>query len=256
MRFVRQYQLTFFFLIALLFSAGMMAYANSTGNEDITMLVPLSPSIIAILVAVFAGGWQGFKALVPDQIRFRFNPIWYVYALLLIPILALIAALIQGYMSGENFSFLDQSLVKIIIVVLLISLGEEFGWRAFALPRLQERFSPLVSSLILGVIWGLWHYPGYLVGVGTPLEMPFYLFMLWVIPGTILITWGYNASGSIIIPILMHASANFAFAFLPLLPEWTGELNTFIILVSILWTAVIIGVVWSMRGQKALSMSS
>jgi membrane protease YdiL (CAAX protease family) len=134
-----------------------------------------------------------------------------------------------------------------IIFVIIISLGEEFGWRGFALPRLQERYSALASSLILGVLWSLWHFPGYLVGAGVPLDMPFYLFTLWVIPATILMTWVYNNTSSVWAAILFHSSANMAFG-LRLLPEQTGERTTFSVFVALVWLcAIVVAVMYGPR---------
>ena len=128
-----------------------------------------------------------------------------------------------------------------MILILLISLVEEFGWRGYALPRLQMRLNALQASLVLGVLWGVWHFPGYLAGTGTPADMPFYVFMLWVVPATVLITWVFNNSRSLITAIVMHSSANFAFSFFPLIPEQTstGELVTFWFFIGGLWAAAI-----------------
>lgn len=114
-----------------------------------------------------------------------------------------------------------------MIVIVLIALGEEYGWRGYALPKLQERYSALTASIILGLVWGFWHFPGYLIGVGVPLDMPFYLFLLWVLSATVLITWVYNNTENVLMAMVMHIAANATFNYLPLLPEFTGQLVTF-----------------------------
>ena len=94
-------------------------------------------------------------------------------------------------------------------------LNEEPGWRGFALPRLQSRFSPLVASLILGTFWGLWHVPLHLMGM-------YYggawgaLIRIQEIPRAILFTWIYNRTkGSLLLTILFHATINTTGFFLP-----------------------------------------
>jgi len=121
-----------------------------------------------------------------------------------------------------------------IMVIALIAVGEEIGWRGYALPWLQQRYSALTASLILGVVWGFWHYPGSLIGVAVPSGMPFSAFMLWVVLATILMTWVYNHTQSILLAIIMHATANAAFNYLPLLPEFTGRMGSFWLLLGLL----------------------
>ena len=76
-------------------------------------------------------------------------------------------------------------------LILLIALGEEYGWRGFLLPRLMKRYNLLQASMRLGLIWGLWHFPAYLIGTGVPLQMDFLVFLLWVVLGTLFISWIY-----------------------------------------------------------------
>jgi membrane protease YdiL (CAAX protease family) len=94
-------------------------------------------------------------------------------------------------------------------------LNEEPGWRGFALPRLQGRFSPLVASIILGALWGLWHVPLHLMGVyGGGLWGS--VIRLMDIPRAVLFTWVYNRTkGSLLIAILFHAAINTTSLFLP-----------------------------------------
>ncbi len=93
-------------------------------------------------------------------------------------------------------------------------LNEEPGWRGFALPRLQNRYSPLVASIILGALWGLWHLPLHLMGVyyGGALGA---VIRIQEIPRAILFTWLYNRTrGSLLVMILFHAAINTTSLFL------------------------------------------
>ena len=92
-------------------------------------------------------------------------------------------------------------------------LGEEPGWRGFALPRLQPSHGPLVGSVILGILWASWHLPLFWSGVWTPPTIPnIVMFILMITALTITMTWVFNnAKGSLLITMLMHASFN-AFA--------------------------------------------
>ncbi|HVH95210.1 MAG TPA: CPBP family intramembrane glutamic endopeptidase, partial [Nocardioidaceae bacterium] len=87
--------------------------------------------------------------------------------------------------------------------------GEELGWRGFALPRLQARRSALTASLIVGAVWGTYHFPLFLLG--SPVR-PFALFLPFALSCTIMsifYTWMYNGTGgSLLIAVLLHAATN------------------------------------------------
>jgi membrane protease YdiL (CAAX protease family) len=89
-------------------------------------------------------------------------------------------------------------------------LGEEPGWRGFALPRLQVACGPLGGSVVLGVLWALWHLPLFWSGVWTPPSVAnIVMFIVMITLLTVVMTWVFNnAGGSLLITMLMHASFN------------------------------------------------
>ena len=92
-------------------------------------------------------------------------------------------------------------------------LNEEPGWRGFALPRLQQRFGPLMGSTLLGLLWAGWHVP--LFFVQEWLGIPWWAFIMLILCQSIFMTWGTNLSeGNIIVPMLMHATFNSSFPLL------------------------------------------
>ncbi len=108
-----------------------------------------------------------------------------------------------------------------LLVIFLVGgpLAEEPGWRGFALPRLEERFGPLVGTLLLGTLWGLWHLPLFLFtpgynGAGTGLvgiSLPFLAFVIGEVALAVIFTWVFNNThGSLLLTMLLHASANTA----------------------------------------------
>jgi membrane protease YdiL (CAAX protease family) len=109
--------------------------------------------------------------------------------------------------------------VGLYIVILLLGgpLGEEPGWRGFALPRLQQRSGPLMASVIVGLVQGVWHLPLYLfipgyneAGAGViASSVSFVEFVLATIPDAIVFTWmANNTRGSLLLTIMLHASVN------------------------------------------------
>lgn len=101
-------------------------------------------------------------------------------------------------------------LVTFLATLFLLGAQEEPGWRGYALPRLQERYSPIKATLVLGLAWGLWHLP-----VAGPIAfvVPFVLAFFY--------TWVYNRTGSVLLAILLHASFTPAQDHLILLAEET-----------------------------------
>jgi membrane protease YdiL (CAAX protease family) len=93
-------------------------------------------------------------------------------------------------------------------------LGEEAGWRGFALPRLQQRFNALAASVVLGLIWAFWHIPFYIDPDMAAAHIPFGIFIAICVVLSILFTWIYNnTQGSLVGPVLAHFSFNLTGAF-------------------------------------------
>jgi len=138
-----------------------------------------------------------------------------------------VALLLQGAITGEATASLDLGrwyMAPIVLVVTLIfdagPLGEELGWRGYALPRLLAgRFSPLAAALVLGLIWGVWHLPAFFVA-GTA-QHDLQMGILWLIVGTMLasviMTWLYRRTGGDVLAsgVLVHLMNNLTVAHLP-----------------------------------------
>ena len=234
MAFLRKNQLWLFFIIALAFSVGIVAVVSARHNEGISILIPLSPSIIAIIITAIFSGRAGLREMFIG-LSPRFGLRWLIISLLLFPILASLAILIQALFSGPALSLHSANIGNLIGGSLIIPLGEEFGWRGYALPRLLKKYSAVTASLILGVIWGLWHFPGFLIGVGVVEGLPFVYFMMWVLGATMLMTWVFNHTRSIWAMILMHGAANATFNLLRITPLSAGGATTFYIFIGLLW---------------------
>ena len=151
------------------------------------------------------------------------SPWWtYAAALLLFPAASMLGsglvALIGGDLGGPPEALAEASWTSILLVFCLTllfggPLGEEIGWRGWLLPTLQVRVSPLLSSLIIGLVWGLWHLPLHLRGIydgdmGTGLA-GFTLRIASSCLLAVLFTWLYNrARGGLLVVILLHTSVN------------------------------------------------
>ena len=231
--FLERYQLTIFFVLVMAASITVSTIGYMQKNENLAMLAILSPSITAIILTALLSGRSGLRDLLVKQLVRPVAWRWVLVAAFLIPTVAALAIYLHSLFGGPQLVF--EFGIPQAIFIVLISVGEEFGWRAFALPRLQTKHSALTASLILGIIWGAWHFPpAYLLNTAAPSGMPFGVFMIWVVTATILITWVYNNSKSVLMAIVMHSTANAAFGFLPLLPEWVGQMTTFWVFLGLL----------------------
>jgi membrane protease YdiL (CAAX protease family) len=182
----------------------------------------LAPAIAAILVTGWTLGRPGLRDLMARLIRCRVPVRWWLAALSPVGFLglALLAMAAAGRALPAAASFSQYSgtpAIGAIGVVLLITfagaLGEETGWRGYALPQLQRRFSPLTSSLILACLWFAWHAPQFLVISAYRAFSPvqYVGMLLGLACGAVILTWLYNRSGgSILLVILWHGLYNFA----------------------------------------------
>jgi uncharacterized protein len=126
------------------------------------------------------------------------------------------------------------------------AVGEETGWRGFALPRLQRRIGPLGASVLLGLIWGVWHLPLFLVPGSFHQTIPFALFILQDVALAVVMTWLSNHTGGSLVPAhLFHAASNTTVGLLPILPLRTaGSPRPLVIAVALL-VALATGIVAS-----------
>lgn len=172
------------------------------------------PTLSAAIVIAVAEGKAGLGTFFRRYIQWRAGIVWWLIVLFGILIaLNVVASVILGpSILAEFFKnlglILPTYLIALIAGVILGPLWEEPGWRGFALPRLQEQYGPFVGSIILGVMWALWHAPGYL---GGWMESVFPALLVYCIGFSILATWIYNNTrGSILLMILLHSSSNAA----------------------------------------------
>jgi membrane protease YdiL (CAAX protease family) len=126
------------------------------------------PTLAAFVVTGLVEGKGGVRKLLRRRIlRWRVGVRWYLIAVFGAPVVYFLAAsLVLGTAPLdaliEDWPFLFTSyLPKVVMVFLIVSLWEEIGWMGFALPRLQEKYGPLMASVVLGVLWALWHLPAY-----------------------------------------------------------------------------------------------
>ena len=183
------------------------------------------PTLAAFVVTAATEGRAGVRQLLRRYLHWRVGIQWYLLVLFSYPLLLLVATSVA---LGQSPLHLLQQLWPLIVSVFLpafvsilatAQLWEEVGWRGFALPHLQRGLGPMRGSLVLGVLHGLWHLPGFFyvgtvvieesqVGMSIPL---FLTVMLSAVVVSIILTWVYNRTqGSVLMCTIFHTIVNAA----------------------------------------------
>jgi membrane protease YdiL (CAAX protease family) len=112
--------------------------------------------------------------------------------------------------------------------------SEEIAWRGYALPKLQDLYGPFKASWIIGILWGLFHIPIFLMKGGHPAGFPFALYMLMVFGMAFIFTWVFNATnGSLLLVHLLHQSINSWAETIPFYPKACNSVLPMIIVIVV-----------------------
>jgi len=139
-----------------------------------------------------------------------------------------------------------------LIQFLFVALGEEPGWRGFALVELQKKLSPIKATMLLGAVWALWHLP--LLGAAIPWNLA-PAFLIGVLAGSFALTWIFNSTaGSVLLCMLLHATVNTVGPG-AVFPVFSGsDLVQLWWLYTLAWLAAVAMIVWrTAPGLKAWS---
>jgi membrane protease YdiL (CAAX protease family) len=207
----------------------------------------LGPTITAFVLTAISDGKRGVRELWGRFWNRNLSVQWLLIALLIWPVVGLginlIARVLDGNPTYPIFSFLDKSwtfLLSAFLFGLFVGLREEFGWRGYALPRLQSRWNALTSSIILGVFWALAHLANWFMPPGSSSrDYPFWEFLVQIILTSIVYTWIFNnTKGNVLAIILAHAVGDFWPRFIGV-PTSLSETTIFLYLDGILLLVVI-----------------
>jgi membrane protease YdiL (CAAX protease family) len=186
-------------------------------------------SLIGIAMTAFYDGRSGLRALVHRLLPWKARLHWYVIVLggyAVITVAALYAARSVGA-APASMPGLRALLVGVALTLLLDvgPLGEELGWRGFALPRLLETLSPLRATILLGIVHAVWHVPLFFISGLPQGQVSFPVFAVGVISIAVMDTWLYLRSGAnLLLAILVHLMANYCGGILgaPAFPFFIG----------------------------------
>ena len=241
-RWLKAHDLLAYFVLTFLISWSAWVYViltlpeldfNSigTGGMLFMMLGQWGPALSAVLIAAFTRGKPGLKEIFGRLKYRRGSGRWFLAAGFLWVAITLASALWHAQASNQALSFHADQWARIFSLLVaalpLFFWGcEEIGWRGFALPRLLGRWNALISSIILGLMWGAWHLPMFIWNIkGLNPGMPFYIYAAFTVSVSVVMTWLLNHThGSLLLAIFFHFWINqyprYQYALLPV--EDTG----------------------------------
>jgi uncharacterized protein len=221
--------LTYFVLTFVLSWGGILIVVAPGGNlgnpEQIEFYIALvamevGPLLAGILLTGLVYGRAGLREFLSRLLRWRVGARWYAVALLSTPLLVMPTLFALSLVSAVFLPSIFTTDAKASLLLsgltagLMGGLFEEPGWTGFAVPELRRRYSVLTTGLIVGLLWGVWHFLLTFWASGDPsgslslaLFLPPLLFYVGVLPAyRVLMVWVYDRTGSLLVAMLMHAS--------------------------------------------------
>jgi len=216
-----------------------------------------APSIVALSLTARAAGTSGVLALLRKLVQGNVSVRWYLFAAGYMAAVKLTVALLHRVLLGAWPRFGNEAWYVMIAATIFSTViggqaGEEIGWRGFALPRLAARFGYGIGSIVLGIIWALWHLPLFLVREADKYGQSFLVYALQVTAISVAMAWLYQRTdGSLLLTMLMHAAINNTKDIVP--SQLDGATNSFTFSASAVgWMTV--AVLWMCAGFFLASM--
>ena len=219
------------------------------------------PSIAGVLMTAIVDGRTGLGALGQRLTRWQVAPVWYAVALLTAPVILALTTLVLAPFSGDfvpavlGGGAIDSALplqagsvTTLLLLGVLVGLGagffEELGWTGFATPLLLRRLTALSTGILLGIVWGGWHFLAIYWGSAASFgDVPVALYMLAALftflpPYRVLMVRVYERTQSLLIAILMHTSLTASMIILGPLVTGTNAMLYNVTFAAILWVCV------------------
>jgi len=191
-----------------------LGWVDTTLPPGLHILGILTPGIATLVVRLYDDGLDGVRSALGGLSAWRFGRVWWGVTLVLPPVFAAVYA---GAYVGLGHDFTPQPIqmvaeagvafIPLLLLTVVLSAGEEIGWRGHLQPLLQARLSALSASLVIALVWAVWHLP---VFYGSGIEGWALLFRLVsTFGGAVMFTWLFNnTGGSVLAVTLLHAGYN------------------------------------------------
>lgn len=210
-----------FFALAFGWSWGIGAAATQVGAQlsvmstVLMMVAGFGPSLAAVAIMAMVSRGTGLREWVARCLNWRVGWRWFAFAFALPPTVMLTALALHGLLGGPMPAApaLDQIPMAILnfglVLVVGGPLGEEFGWRGYALPALASRLDWRTASLIIGALWGAWHLPLFYLASSVQSHTAIPIFLLNILAGSVVFAWLFERTQQSVLPVLvLHTSLN------------------------------------------------
>jgi membrane protease YdiL (CAAX protease family) len=200
---------------------------------------PLGVIAAAFISAGLFGGALGAKELLKRLLRFRVNPGWYALALglpIVVGVAALSISLLSGAKLSEPFRLHPLALLQsFVFMFFFVGVGEETGWRGFAVPELIKQYTWRIVAFQVGIVWAIWHAPFFGTEITWP-QLP--AFLISVLAASVVTTFLFlRTHYSVPLVCAFHGMVDaFSAAFFPLFKG--GSLTILWWVDSLLWCAI------------------
>jgi membrane protease YdiL (CAAX protease family) len=221
-------------------AAGLASHAPGLG-KTLLLLAGFGPSFCGLITVWIFDGRVGLSRWLHRCLNWRLRPIWYAVAFIG-PLLAMILAVsLDAILGGTLPSWPSLGHARLAVaqvaLVLVINgpLGEEFGWRGYALHPLTARMGWRWAGLIVGAVWGLWHLPLFFIPGMAQAQMPIALFMSGAIALSVLMARiAVNTAFSVLPALTFHWAINAGPAFIPIMPGG-GQVRPYVLVMGLLF---------------------
>ena len=258
-----------FFVLTFLIAWSLWLPLGILAPENPYLSLPgaWAPTVSAIILIGLSDGWDGIKRFLKKVTRRRVGFQWYLVVLFSVAVIAYLAigfGMLFG-ISVPELSLPDglphDAIIGFLPIIFLVNiflggpLAEDIGWRGYILPKMRERMSALNASLIIGVVWAIWHLPFFIfpswrsIVAGTP----FVWFLLLTTGWSVLFAWVYVNTESALMPVLFHAAINTTLGTLGVLGQANGDFMLLILNTALTW--VVIGIVVAVFGANLKRLS-
>lgn len=188
------------------------------------------------------------EALLKRLVKFDVSLRWLAFALFFMAVVKLLVALITRLSTGL-WPTSRMDLLPLMFAAAIFStlsggqVGEELGWRGYALPRMAQSVGLGPASVLIGMIWAAWHLPLFFILTGDTFGQSFPFYLLQVTAISVAISWIYmKTDGSLFVTMLLHAAVNNTKDVVP--SAVTGAMNPWQLHASLVgWLTL--GILWT-----------
>ena len=204
---IRGHPLVAYFILAYALSWTMVALVRVA--FPFALLALFGPALAAVIVTSVTDGRRGVADLLRRLTIWRVSPVWYILTAGVPLGVAVVAQVLHSITLGGPVGLTADTPLPLMVILAVLVVGEEIGWRGFALPHLQARHGGLAASLILGSVWACWHLANGTIPGLEAYWSAFPAFFLFVLGQTTFFTWLWNRSGgSLLLMWFLHAMVN------------------------------------------------